>query len=64
MRLADDECVSRAWRQKRVRERKYATGRADARTSTSRFPKTPAAARPGRRPTLTCNGLFTIGLLG
>jgi hypothetical protein len=44
MRLADDECVSRAWRQKRVRERKYATGPADARTSTSRFPKTPAAA--------------------
>jgi hypothetical protein len=63
-RLADDESVSRSWRQKPVRERKHAAVPAAARAATGRSPKAPAAARPGRKPTLTCNGLFTIGLLG
>jgi putative transposase len=61
---ADDECVSRFWRQKPVRGRKYATGPAVARAATGRFQKRRRPHRPGRRPTLTCNGLFTIGLLG
>jgi hypothetical protein len=44
--------------------RKRVTGLVATRTAAGRSPKAPAAVKYGRWPTLTCNGLFTIGLLG